>query len=62
MKTIAKQLRLNDETVKDVLAICEYYKCNFSDAIRVAIREWAAILRKRESTQMRAAGDDTSVG
>jgi len=51
MKTIAKQLRLNEDTVNDVMAICAYYRCNFSDAIRFAVREWAAVLRSRQAAE-----------
>jgi len=51
MKTIAKQLRLNEDTVNDVMEICAYYRCNFSDAIRFAVREWAAVLRSRQAAE-----------
>ncbi len=55
-KTIAKQLRFNEGTIADVLALCKYYKCNFSDAIRFAVREWANLLREREREAQREIG------
>jgi hypothetical protein len=48
-KNIAKQIRFNAETIEDVTFIAEFYHANFSDAVRVSIREWSNVLRQRRA-------------